>query len=71
MDFADFFLGNDIAIYPGISLHEIIIWSPTILLIEGANTMFIIVFTRILIVATKIYIIFTRIGGILKHLKCS
>ena len=37
---------------------------PTILLIVGVKTMFIIVFTRINIVATMIYIIFTKIGGI-------
>ena len=40
------------------------------LLIKGAKTMFIIVFTRILIVATIIYIIYTKIGSILKCLKC-
>ena len=39
------------------------------LLINGAITMFIIVFTRIIIVATIINIIFTKIGGILSHLK--
>ena len=55
-------LGNGIAVYLSISLHEIIIWSPTILLIKGAKTMFIIVFTMILIVATMIYIVFTKIG---------
>ena len=32
------------------------------LLIKGAKTMFIIVFTMILIVATIIYIVFTKIG---------
>ena len=78
-----FLLGNDIAVYPIISLHEIINWSPTMLLIKGAKTMFIIVFTMILIVATMIlivatmilivatmiYIVFTKIGNVLKHLK--
>ena len=51
------------------SLHEIIILSPTILLIKGAKIMFIIVFTMILIVATMIYIVFAKIGNVLKHLK--
>ena len=51
------------------SLHEIIILSPTILLIKGAKIMFIIVFTMILIVATMIYIVFAKIGTVLKHLK--
>ena len=64
-----FLLGNDIAVYPIISLHEIINWNPTMLLIKGAKTMFIIVFTMILIVATMIYIVFTKIGNVLKHLK--
>ena len=62
-------LGNDIAVYPIISLHEIIIWNPTMLLIKGAKTMFIIVFTMILIVATMIYIVLAKIGNVLKHLK--
>ena len=44
------------------SLHEIIILSPTILLIKGAKIMFIIV-------ATMIYIVFAKIGTVLKHLK--
>ena len=39
------------------------------LLIKGAKTMFIIVFTRILIVATMIYIVFTKIGNVMKHIK--
>ena len=39
------------------------------LLIKGAKTMFIIVFTMILIVATIIYIVFAKIGNVLKHLK--
>ena len=65
-----FLLGNDIAVYPIISLHEIINWNPTMLLIKGAKTMFIIVFTMILIVATMIYnIVFAKIGNVLKHLK--
>ena len=65
----DTYFGNDIAVYPGISLHEIINWNPTILHIKGANTMFIIVFIMILIVATKINIVFTKIGCVLKHRK--
>ena len=32
------------------------------LLIKGANAMYIIVFTMILIIATMIYIVFTKIG---------
>ena len=39
------------------------------LLINGAITMFNIVFMMILIVATIIYIIFTKIDGILSRLK--
>ena len=39
------------------------------LLVKGAKTMFIIVFTRILIVATMILIVFAKIGNVLKHLK--
>ena len=39
------------------------------LLINGANIMFIIVFRMILIVATMIYIVFAKIGSVLKHLK--
>ena len=39
------------------------------LLIQGAKTMFIIVFSMILIVATMIYIVFAKIGDVLKCLK--
>ena len=57
-------MGNDIAVYPDISLPEILIYSSTMLLIKGAKTMFIIVFTMILIVATILYIVFTKIVAI-------
>ena len=36
------------------------------LLIKGAKTMYIIVFTRINIVATMIYIVFAKIGNVLR-----
>ena len=62
-------LGNDIAVYPIISLHEIIIWNPTMLLIKEAKTMFIIVFTMILIVATMIYIVLAKIGNVFEAAK--
>ena len=39
------------------------------LLIKGAKTMIIIVFTMILIVATIIHIVFAKIDNVLKHLK--
>ena len=57
-------MGNDIAVYPDISLPEILIYSSTMLLIKGAKTMFIIVFTMILIVATILDIVFTKIVAI-------
>ena len=62
--------GNDMAVYLSISLYEIINCTPpTMLLIKGVITMFVIVFTMILIVATMIYIVFTKIGNVLKRLK--
>ena len=60
--------GYDITVYPWISLLEFTIWCFTMLLIKGAKTMFIIVFTMLLIVATIIYIVFTKIGSILERL---
>ena len=53
----------------GINHYIITEFNPTILLIQPPKTMFIIVFTRIIISATIIYIIFMKIGGVLKHLK--
>ena len=40
------------------------------LLIKALKTMFIIVFTRVLIVTTIIYIVLTKIGTVLNYLKC-
>ena len=45
-------------------------YSTTMLLIKALKTMYIIVFTRVLIVATIIYIVFTKIGSVLNCLKC-
>ena len=61
--------GNDIAVFPIASLHEIIIPLLTMLLTKEANTMILIVFTMIFIVSTIIYIVFTKIGNVLKYLK--
>ena len=61
--------GNDKVVYPDVSLHEVIIWNSAMLLIQGAKTMLIIVFSMILIVATMIYIVFAKIDNVLKCLK--
>ena len=57
-------MGSDRAVYPGITLREVIMGNFTILLIKGPKTMFVIVVTRIIIVATLIYIVFTKIGSV-------